>query len=116
MTNADSKKIRDYLAALAAIPRPRFQSGVAGENVEGIRLRALADLNLLATEGEADIAETLTVQQAEARHFISITTPQPKHSGFILAVAEDLKRGDIPFAFVAENPTAPEFVSIWRRP
>jgi hypothetical protein len=87
MTTADARKIRDYLDAVKAIPRPRLQSGEAGEKVEGIRLKALADLNLLATEGEADIAETLTV-----------------------------KRGGIPFAFVSENPTAPEFVSIWRRP
>jgi hypothetical protein len=116
MTAADSKKIRDYLDALKAIPRPRLQSGKAGEKVEGIRLKALADLNLLATEGEADIAETLTVAQAEARHFISVTTPQPKHSGFILSVAEDMKRGGIPFAFVCENPDQPEDVAIWRRP
>jgi hypothetical protein len=116
MTAADSRKVRDYLDALKAIPRPRLQSGEAGEKIEGIRLKALADLNLLATEGEADIAETLTVAQAEARQYISVTTPQPKHSGFILSVAEDMKRGGIPFAFVAENPTAPEFVSIWRRP
>jgi hypothetical protein len=116
MTPADSRKVRDYLDAVKAIPRPRLQSGEAGEKVEGIRLKALADLNLLATEGEADIAETLTVAQANAKRYTPVTTPQPKHSGFILGVAEDLKRGGIPFAFVAENPIAPEFVSIWRRP
>jgi hypothetical protein len=116
MTPADSKKVRDYLAAVQAIPRPRLQSGDAGEKLEDIRLKVLADLNLFATEGEADITETLTVAEANRKRYMSVTTPQPKHSGFILSVAEDMKRGGIPFAFVAENPTAPEFVSIWRRP
>lgn len=116
MTSADSRKIRDYLAAVKAVRLPDLQSGDAADRLAHLRLNALANLNLLATEGEGDIAETLTVEQAEAKRYVSVTTPQPKHSGFILAVAEDMKRGNIPFAFVTENPTAPEFVSIWRRP
>lgn len=116
MTAADSRKIRDYLAAVKAVRLPDLQSGDASDRLAHTRLQALSYLNLLATEGEGDIAETLTVEQAAAKRYVSVTTPQPKHSGFILAVAEDMKRGGIPFAFVAENPTAPEFVSIWRRP
>ena len=116
MTAADARKTRDYLAAVRAVRLPDLQSGDAGDRLAHLRDRALGELNLLATEGEGDIAETLTVAQANAKRYMSITAPQPKHSGFILAVAEDMKRGGIPFAFVTENPTAPEFVSIWRRP
>lgn len=116
MTPADSRKIRDYLAAVKAVRLPDLQSGDASDRLAHLRGRVLGELHLFATEGEGDIAETLTVEQAEAKRYISVTTPQPKHSGFILAVAEDMKRGGIPFAFVQENPTAPEFVSIWRRP
>lgn len=116
MTAADARKIRDYLAAVKAVSVPTLQSGDAADRLSHTRLQALSYLNILATEGEGDIAETLTVAQANSKRYTPVTTPQPKHSGFILGVAEDLKRGGIPFAFVAENPTAPEFVSIWRRP